>query len=98
MAKHFFYLGAFRSHTIPQRFNPLPTQNSKDHHERMKEIGEIPPWNLFRIELLRRIILGEQLHSDHGKNVDHDHQHEGEITERPNCTDYNAEEYLHCDP
>ena len=37
------YHFSFNPHTVPERFNPLPAQNSEDHHERMKEIGKVPP-------------------------------------------------------
>ena len=34
------------SHTIPQRFYPLSTQDSKDHHEGMEKICKIPSENV----------------------------------------------------
>lgn len=64
----------------------------------MKEIREIPSWHFLRIKLFRRVVFGEELHPDHGENIDHDYQHEGEITECTDRTDYNAEEDLHRDP
>ena len=33
------------SHAVPQWFDPFPAQDSENHHERMKEIGKIPPEN-----------------------------------------------------
>jgi len=41
--KKAFYHSCFCSHAIPQRFNPLSAKDSKDHHERVEKIGEIPP-------------------------------------------------------
>ena len=37
------YNFGFSSHAVPEWFDPLSAQNSEDHHEGMKEIGEVPP-------------------------------------------------------
>lgn len=35
--------GLFSSHAVPQRFDPLATQDPEYHHERVEEVVEIPP-------------------------------------------------------
>lgn len=35
-------INLFCSHTVPQGFNPLPAQDTEDHHERVEEIIEVP--------------------------------------------------------
>jgi len=37
---HHFLLTA---HAVPERLHPLPTQNTKDHHEGVEEVSEVPP-------------------------------------------------------
>lgn len=64
----------------------------------MEEIVEIPSRHRIRIEFVQGVVFAEQLHADHREYIDHDYQHEGQITERAYRWDDDAEEDLHGRP
>jgi len=64
----------------------------------MEEIVEVPARHRIRVELVQGVVLAEQLHADHREYVDHDHQHEGQITKRADRRDDDAEEDFHSGP
>ena len=56
-------------HRHDERLDPFPAEHAEYDHERMQEIGEIPPRHFLVFEMLRREALGEQLHANHGERV-----------------------------
>lgn len=68
------------SHAIPKWLNPFAAQDSKNHHERVEEVVEVPARDRVGIEGLRRVVLAEQLHSDDGENVNDDDQNERQVS------------------
>ena len=77
---------AGRSHGVPQRLNPLATENPEHEHEGMPEILEIPPGNTIFTKLVRSIGVTKHLHSHHGKHVGDNSQYYGDITHRANTS------------
>lgn len=86
------------SHAVPEWFDPLAAEYTKNHHERVKEVVEVPSGHGIWLELVRCVILAEQLHPDDGEYVNHDYEHEGQVTQRADGRDYDAQEYLHGGP
>lgn len=64
----------------------------------MEEIVEVPAWHWIRIELIQSVVFTKQLHADHSEYVDHNHQDEGQITERADRRNDDTEENLHGRP
>ena len=61
--------------------NPFSTEDSKDNHEAMEEVNEVPSWHLtsWPHALLRPVVIPVELHSHHGKDEDDDADHKGEV-------------------
>lgn len=56
------------------------------------------PRHGIRIKLFGRVILGEQLHSNHGEYVNDNHKNQRQITQGAYCRNNNAEQHFHCRP
>lgn len=56
------------------------------------------PRHRIRIKLIRRVVLREQLHANHRENIDHNHQDQRQIPERPDRRDDDAQQHLHRRP
>ena len=76
--------------------NPFPTEDSKDNHEAVEEVDEVPSWHLtFRPHaLLGPIVIPIQLHAHHGKDEDDDADHEGEVGKTPDYASHDGQDVV----
>ena len=59
---------------VPHRLDPFSAENAENDHERMKEITEVPTWEI-RSEICI-VVRSEQLHAHHSKYENNDGQNE----------------------
>ena len=57
-----------------------------------------PPWHRFWSKVLFGVGLAEELHAEHGEDVDDDDEQEGEVAERAQRRYDDAQQHLHRRP
>ena len=61
-------------------------------------ISSVQPRNGIRIKILSRVILSEQLHPQHGEDVNDDEKDECEVPESAKSGDDDTKKHLHSGP
>lgn len=73
---------------VPHGLDPFPAQHSKDDHERVKEVCEVPARHSGRKQLFR-VVGSVELHSHHSEDEDDDSKDEAQVTKGAHrSTDY----------
>ena len=76
--------------------DPFSTEDSKDNHEAVKEVDEVPSWHytVWPHALLGPIVIPVQLHAHHGKDEDDDADHEGEVGKTPDHASHDGQDVI----
>jgi len=71
---------------VPHGLDPLAAQDTKDDHERVEEVGEVPQRHDARLgEVVERVVGAKQLHAHDGEDEDEDGEDEAEVAESTQC-------------
>jgi len=72
-------------HAIPERLDPLSTQHSEHHHERVPKVIKVPARYTILPKLVRSVMFAKHFHTHQRKDVNHKTQDEGDVPDWSNA-------------
>ena len=80
-------------HAVPQRFNPLATQNSKHHHESVPKVVEIP--SRYVLGIFRFVSVTKNLYSSDSEYIDDNSENQCDVTNGSDALRYRCHQLCH---
>lgn len=82
---------------VPHGLDPLSTQHSKNDHEWVQKVCEVPVWSTI-LKIRINVVWTKELHAHYSKDEDDDGKDKAEVTEGTHGSANDANEQIQCWP